>query len=320
MKFNIFYFFLIGFLSLTFFFGCKNDDKIIRKTDSKPNETKPTSPTIINYTVIFDTDYGTDIPSQTVKSGTIINLVSPVKTGCIFDGWFKDEKMTKPFVAANEKITASMTIYAKWKTLFEFETNELGDGVQIVNFNELQHQDIVIPISINRKKVVGILGSVRNGVVTPNPIIKSVSLPEGLKSLGNYAFAGCSNLSSIKIPLSVTSIGSFAFKECQQLTSIDIPSSVLSIGYASFSNCTMLQSISIPSGISNIGNALFSGCSVLTSVTINATRPPTFGSNVFDYTPSSMKIYVPKNPINVLNDYKIANGWKIFATQIEAQP
>ncbi len=55
-----------------------------------------------------------------------------------------------------------------------------------------------------------------------NKVLYSIILPEGLKTIDNYAFYNCSNLSSINIPNSVTSIGKMAFYGCSSLTSISI--------------------------------------------------------------------------------------------------
>ena len=52
--------------------------------------------------------------------------------------------------------------------------------------------------------------------------IQAVVLPEGLTSIGNYAFTSSSGLQSIKIPNSVTKIGTAAFKDCTNLVSIVI--------------------------------------------------------------------------------------------------
>ena len=63
---------------------------------------------------------------------------------------------------------------------------------------------------------------------------KSYKIPDGVKSIGDYAFSGCASLTSITIPNSVTVIGRYAFDDCTSLTSITIPSSVTEIGESAF--------------------------------------------------------------------------------------
>ena len=73
--------------------------------------------------------------------------------------------------------------------------------------------------------------------------IKYVTLPDGLTSIGNYAFDGCYKMTSVTIPNSVTSIGKCAFYNCYGLTSITIPNSVTSIGGSAFDGCSSLTSV-----------------------------------------------------------------------------
>ena len=100
--------------------------------------------------------------------------------------------------------------------------------------------------------------------------ITSIVLPDGLTSIGNYAFCFCSLLTSITIPAGVTSIGENAFLGCSGLISISIPSSVTSIGYQAFSDCTNLNLIDIPASVTGIGDNAFYGCSALTYITIDS--------------------------------------------------
>ena len=62
------------------------------------------------------------------------------------------------------------------------------------------------------------------------------------------AFYNCNSLPSITIPNSVTSIGNYAFRACYALTSITIPNSVTSIGTSILFNCENLTSIIVESG------------------------------------------------------------------------
>ena len=70
-----------------------------------------------------------------------------------------------------------------------------------------------------------------------NFIIRSVTIPESVTSIGKSAFSDCSSLTSITIPESVTSIGEGAFWGCSNLTSITIPKSVTSIERITFREC-----------------------------------------------------------------------------------
>ncbi len=96
-------------------------------------------------------------------------------------------------------------------------------------------------------------------------------IPNGVTSIGIYAFYYCTGLTSITIPDSVTSIGSSAFSGCTGLTSITIPDSVTSIGSYAFSGCSGLTSITIPDGVTSIGIYAFYYCDGLTSVTFENT-------------------------------------------------
>ena len=47
-----------------------------------------------------------------------------------------------------------------------------------------------------------------------NKTVVAITIPEGINTIGDGAFYGCTGLASIDIPNSVTSIGDGAFKDC----------------------------------------------------------------------------------------------------------
>ena len=102
-----------------------------------------------------------------------------------------------------------------------------------------------------------------------NSNVKKVVIEDGVTSIGNSAFFGCSSLTSVTIPDSVTSIGNVAFCNCSSLTSITISDSVTSIEESTFYGCSSLTSITIPSSVTSIGDHAFCNCSSLTSITIS---------------------------------------------------
>ncbi len=95
-----------------------------------------------------------------------------------------------------------------------------------------------------------------------------VIIPDSVTEIGGSAFNGCTSLVSITMPNSVTTISAGAFEGCTSLTSIMIPNSVTKINGDAFSGCTSLTSITIPDSVTKIDYSAFSGCTSLTSITI----------------------------------------------------
>ena len=131
------------------------------------------------------------------------------------------------------------------------KTAELTDG-------STNAKAIVIPSSINH-----------NGSTLP------------VKSIGEYAFSSCPNLTSVTIPNSVTTIGEFAFNKCSTLTSVTIPNSVTTIEKYAFKGCLNLTSIVIPKSVRKIERKAFGECSKLRSVTFSSSNI-NIDENAFD--------------------------------------
>ena len=101
-----------------------------------------------------------------------------------------------------------------------------------------------------------------------SPSLQSITIPDSVTSIGDWAFSECSSLHSVTIPDSVTSIGNWTFHRCSSLHSVTIPDSVTSIRDWAFLDCKSLQSVTIPDSVTSIGDGAFNGCESLQSVTI----------------------------------------------------
>ena len=116
--------------------------------------------------------------------------------------------------------------------------------------------------------------------------LTEITIPDSVQLIGNMAFSVCTNLTEIKIPDSVQSIGNSAFSFCRNLTEITIPDSVQSIGYRAFNYCKNLTEITIPDSVEKIGDNPFSGCENLLNINISADHPTlTFIDNALIYKP-----------------------------------
>ena len=158
--------------------------------------------------------------------------------------------------------------------------------------------------------------SLSSGTFQNYTSLTSVTIPNTVTSISQSVFQSCSSLTNVTIGNGVTSIAGSAFAYCSGLTSITIPDSVTNINGYAFQSCG-LTSVTIGNGVTSIGDYAFRNCSRLTSVTINATTPPSLGSNAFQNTNANLVIYVPSESVEA---YKAAANWSTYADRIQAIP
>ena len=158
--------------------------------------------------------------------------------------------------------------------------------------------DLVIPNGVT---------SIGNSAFSGCSSLTSIQIPNSVTSIGDEAFNYCSSLTSITIPNSVTSIGDKTFYYCHSLTSVTIPNSVTSIGDKTFYYCGSLSSVTIPNSVKRIGSSAFEGCRDLQHIYIYTETPPSISSSTFEYIHSDAVVYVP---VGSLSTYQAAAYWK----------
>ena len=97
-------------------------------------------------------------------------------------------------------------------------------------------------------------------------------LGEGIESIGTRAFYNCSGLETLVIPNSVTTLGERVFNKCTALKNVTIGSGLTAIGDYMFYNCVSIENIVISDGVTEIGRYAFRGCEKLKDIQ--------FGNNV----------------------------------------
>ena len=123
-------------------------------------------------------------------------------------------------------------------------------------------------------------------------------VPDGVTSIGDYAFSCCKSLKEIIIPNSVTSIGEKAFWYCEALTKVVLSNSLQSIGASAFNECTSLTEIIIPESVESIGDNAFFWCGSLSRIVIEGNLRDV-GNDVFSCISSEVSIDIGKNMTDI---------------------
>ncbi len=76
---------------------------------------KDPSGQVVTYTVTYDSNGGSPVPSESVRSGShATQPTAPTKSGKLFGGWFKDENCTDAWDFDVDTVDGNTTLYAKW--------------------------------------------------------------------------------------------------------------------------------------------------------------------------------------------------------------
>lgn len=150
----------------------------------------------------------------------------------------------------------------------------IGKGVANIGSYAFSHCSELTNILVtagNAKysSVNGLLLS-KDGTTLIQGVNGNVTIPDGVRNIGEFAFRFCSGLTNVMIPDSVTSIDYYAFSDCDGLTNVMVGNGVTSIGSYAFSSCSGLMSVVIGNDVININPSAFSQCTELTNILVSA--------------------------------------------------
>ena len=219
-----------------------------------------------------------------------------------FSGCSGLESITIPFVGESRK-TAEDTYQYPFGYIFGASSYSGGNATKQYYYGSsttsTTSTTYYIPSTLKCVTVTG--GDILYGAFYGCRGLTSVTIEDGVTSIGNSAFSSCSSLTSVTISGSVTRISEYAFSGCSGLTSIVVEDgnpvyhssgnciietenktliagckssvipddgSVTSIDNRAFYNCDGLTSVTIPDSVTSIGDYAFAGCSGLTSIVI----------------------------------------------------
>ena len=80
------------------------------------------------------------------------------------------------------------------------------------------------------------------------------------KTIGDYTFHRCYEMTAVILESGITSIGLSAFENCKSLEVAILPDTLKTIGARAFEGCESLHHVNLPGLVEHIGERSFSDC------------------------------------------------------------
>lgn len=246
----------------------------------------------------------------TVNMGSMYTLPQePVFSveGYYFLGWTENPDYTyytyKPgeeiYIPDELNIPGTYTLYAVWGDTTYTNGLVIYKNIVVGYVRDELPADVVIPDGVT---AIGVRAFFDAWEFTGCDIIKSVTIPESVNIIDEYAFWLCPNLEKVIIKGQPSEIGTCTFEGCASLKSIELPDSVKSIGIYAFSECTSLESV-IMNGVKTIDSYAFQFCKNIDYVSMNSVEH--IEHQAFAY--SGLKRVTLPNTLKFIGDSAFSN-------------
>ena len=287
----------------------------------------------INGYIVTNPDNKESNTYTAMDNGTYAFKAKDLITGKIYTKKVQVTNVDKDIVVEPENI-------ADW------EYTEEDDGTITITSYKGTDTTVIIPNSINGKKVKKLSGTtpsgyhigyfsiwnekIRNGDEHDNAsfgyckgqdTITKVIISPGIEEIesGNLydgVFTYSTALKEIIIPDTVVKMGQGTFWGCKELKKVNIPKKVDTISKRTFVHCTNLESITIPSNVTSIGEDAFGLCKNLSSIIIPSSVT-SIGNMAFADCENLSNIIIPSS-VTAIGDYAFSGCRNLLNITIPA--
>jgi uncharacterized repeat protein (TIGR02543 family) len=184
------------------FMSCnKNDDKL---NDDKLNE----------FTVLFNCNGGSDVPSQTVKGGEkAIKPNNPTHDEYTFVAWFKEVELTNEWNFNTDVVNSDITLYAKWieeaieeDPMYPTTIYRLSEEILLEMRNDFAQRNPDVYTTLNHFGFCAIASGGRNG--TPGGFTKEEAIAAVKEFVArNPEYTGVSNPNDLQFKSITSTVG-----------------------------------------------------------------------------------------------------------------
>lgn len=235
-------------------------------------------------------------------------------------------------------------------TLYFTVTSFINQRVELIQGSYRQYSNLTIPEIVEYDGDDYTVTSIGRQAFYFNPFIQSITIPNSVVSIDEWAFVGCSNLRTINIGSNVSSISDYNFFECPALQNIvvsdandyfcsidgvlydkertillSVPAaksgelliepSVFDIRFYAAKSCTNLTKVVLPENLETIGDGAFESCTSLESINFPKTLTQ-IGKRAF-YNAPLLGVAVIPDELSVIGESAFENA-KFTAISIGA--
>lgn len=119
-----------------------------------------------------------------------------------------------------------------------------------------------------------------------------VTIPAGIKVIGESAFAGNKKIKTVILADSVVEIGDYAFNNCTNLKTVKFSENLKKIYKGAFRNCKNIKTIKIDKNLKLLDEFVFAGCTKLNKVTVAKGNKYFKASKGVLYSKNMKKLYL----------------------------